>query len=166
MIMKLPIGTIIDLSEVVNLINSYEGLSDDGAIAIYENASEYEKLVKNEFVDKINGFVKKLQTEEYAELKEKTKDITDEENEDLIRFKKLNEDAQEKINNYRDTLMNQEFEITINTISHEDLLAIVRNSDNRKKISRVGFRLIESLFVEKEAEETSEEIVEEEQIKE
>ena len=60
----------------------------------------------------------------------------------------------------------QEFEITINTISHEDLLAIVRNSDNRKKISRVGFRLIESLFVEKEAEETSEEIVEEEQIKE
>lgn len=165
MIMKLPIGTIIDLSEITNLINSYEGLSDDGAIAIYENASEYEKIVKNEFVDKINGFVKKLQTDEFVELKEKTKDITDEENEDLIRFKELNKDAQDKINNYRETLLNQEFDITVNTISREDLLSIVKNSENRKKITRIGFRLIENLFVEKE-EEPSEEIVEEEQIKE
>ena len=163
--MKLPIGTIIDLSEITNLINSYEGLSDDGAIAIYENASEYEKIVKNEFVDKINGFVKKLQTDEFAELKEKTKDITDEENEDLIRFKELNKDAQDKITNYRETLLNQEFDITVNTISREDLLSIVKNSENRKKITRIGFRLIENLFVEKE-EEPSEEIVEEEQIKE
>ena len=160
MIMKLPIGTIIDLSEITNLINSYEGLSDDGAIAIYENASEYEKLVKDEFVDKINGFVKKLQTPELIELKEKTKDITDETNEDLIRFNELNTDAQDKINNYRETLLNQEFEVTVNTISREDLLAIVKNSENRKKITRIGFRLIENLFVKKDEPEEVEEIKE------
>lgn len=158
--MKLPIGTIIDLSEITNLINSYEGLSDDGAIAIYENASEYEKLVKDEFVDKINGFVKKLQTPELIELKEKTKDITDETNEDLIRFNELNTDAQDKINNYRETLLNQEFDITVNTISREDLLAIVKNSENRKKITRIGFRLIENLFVKKDEPEEVEEIKE------
>lgn len=153
--MKLPIETIINLSDLMNSIDSYEGLSDEGAIAIYENASEYEKLVKNEYLDKIQGFIKKLKTDELAELEEKAKSSE----EDKLKLDEAQQDIQNKFDTYRNSLVSEEFEINIRTISKEDHMSIVKNPNNRKKLTRYGFRLIEELFVTK-PEVTSDEVLE------